>query len=130
MISDLLEKNISGVIHPWDNFSEGHFSSGPIVGEAGYVGDKSFERQFSLGTTVQVEIVRSQLSSGKSSEGQLAVRQLSGDNYPGAIIKGAIVWGAIFLGAIVQTPFKKSLKNGLKNLYSFFEQVWLFFCFY
>ena len=85
-ISDLSGINVSGVIHPWDNFPRGGGRGAVFLGanspRGNYAGDKSSERQFSLGAIVQGEIVSGQYSSRMSSEGQLSgVGQFSSGGY-------------------------------------------------
>ena len=97
MLSDSSGKNISCVIHSWDNFPGVRFFSGPIV----------------RGAIMQV----ANQPKGNFLWGQLSRGKLSGVNYfrgnhPRAIYQGrqlsrglssgeAIVWGPIILGAIL-----------------------------
>ena len=104
---------------PWDHLSEGQ-----------YVGDKSSERQFSLGTISRGillggnylsgwgncpgAIIQGQSSSGQLFREQFFLGQLSrgqfpygaitlGGNHPGGNCLGSTYPGGNFLGAIVQT---------------------------
>ena len=104
MISDFSGKNISGVIHPWENFP-GRWGGAVFLGakcpRGNYAGNKQSERQFSLGAIGQGDIVRGLLSSRHSSEGQLSRGQLSGRQFSS--------------GAIVSTPFNNFSRKASKN---------------
>ena len=92
-ISDSLGKNISSVIHPWDNFPGGQFSLGSIVPGAIIHATNHPKGNFLWG----------KFSRDKLSGISCLCDNLLRVNYLGRI-SGAIIRGAITQGAILRTP--------------------------